>query len=252
MTNITNGPMSTLTDAWTRLEDVCRKLWEENSTSAVETQALLEEFKGEVARMDAHFSVVDEQRRHETQEHEERLASMRRNYEMESTGLKKRLELMEKSLNEKDLRIEELLKTLARKEEENLEFHSQVLRMSAASDEVKSKKMDDFYQELLKKEAALDGSWQQRRKTLEKEHQQVLEVLAAKQAELAAWDQRRLTEEEALLKRQTDLEIHSQHLVQEYRKKQQEIEDLKVSLQKSVADLVHQYQSRVKGGSPPR
>lgn len=253
MTNTSSGTTSTLTGAWTRLDAVCRRLWEENSTCAVETQAILEEFRGEVARMDAHFAVVDDQRRHEAQEHEERLASMRRHYEMETAGLKKRLELLEKNLDEKEMRIEELLKTLARKEEENLEFHSQVLRMSAASDEVKSKKMDDLYQELIKKEASLDNSWQQRHKTLEMEHKQTQEILAAKQAELTAWDQRRLSEEESLLKRQTDLEIHSQHLVQEYRKKQQEIEDLKMSLQKSVTDLVHQYQARIKGGAlPPR
>jgi hypothetical protein len=251
MTNATRKPMTVLADAWSRLEEVCRRLWEENSPIAVEMQAIVEEFKGEVARMDAQFSLADEHRRHEATEHEEALASLRRQYEMELAGAKKRLELMEKSLHEKDLHIEDSLKVISRKEEENLEFHSQILRMSAAGDEVKSKKMDEFYQELLKKEAAMDASWQQRHQALEKDHQQTKEVLASKQAELDAWNVRRQNEEEALLKKQTDHDIRSQHLVQEYRKKQQEIEDLKASLQKNITDLVHQYQARLKGGDAP-
>ncbi|OGR95895.1 MAG: hypothetical protein A2V88_16575 [Elusimicrobia bacterium RBG_16_66_12] len=245
--NVTHKPMTVLADAWTRLEEVCRRLWEENSPVAVETQAIVEEFKGEVSRIDAQFSLADEHRRHEATEHEEAMALLRRQYEMELAGAKKRVELMEKTLHEKDLRVEDLLKALSRKEDENLEFHSQVLRMSAAGDEVKAKKMDEFYQELLKKEASMDASWQQRHKALENDHHQTQEVLASKQAELDAWSIRRQNEEESLLKRQTDLEIRSQHLVQEYRKKQQEIEDLKASLQKSISDLVRQYQTRLKG-----
>lgn len=250
MTNMTRKPMTALAEAWSRLEEVCRRLWEENSPVAVETQAIVEEFQGEVSRMDAQFTLADEHRRHEAAAHEEALALLRRQYEMELVSVKKRLELMEKNLHEKDMHIEDLLKVLARKEEENLEFHSQVLRMSAAGDEVKSKQMDEFYQELLKKEAAMDASWQQRHQALEKDHQQAKEVLSSKQAELDAWSIRRQNEEESLLKRQTDLEIRSQHLVQEYRKKQQEIEDLKASLQKSITDLVHQYQARLKGDAP--
>lgn len=249
MMNTTRKPMTVLAEAWSRLEELCRRLWEENSPAAVEAQAIVEEFKGEVSRMDAQFVLAEDHRRHEQTEHEEALACLRRQYEMELASAKKRLELMEKSLHEKDLHIEDLLKVLSRKEEENLEFHSQVLRMSAAGDEVKSKKMDEFYQELLKKEASMDASWQQRHQALEKDHQQTKELLASRQAELDAWNIRRQSEEDALLKKQTDHEIRSQHLVQEYRKKQQEIEDLKASLQKSVADLVRQYQARLKGDS---
>ncbi|MEK7383204.1 MAG: hypothetical protein AAB262_07945 [Elusimicrobiota bacterium] len=252
MTSTPRKSLTLLPNAWLRLQEVSRQLWEANSPAAVETQAILEEFKGEVSRIDAQFSLADEHQRHEAAEHEEEIACMRRQFEMELANLKKRLELMEKNLHEKDLYIEEQLKVLARNEDENLAFHSQVLRMSAAGDEVKSKKMDEFYQELLKKEALMEDSWQQRQKALEKDHQQTEEVLASKQAELDAWDKRRHTEEESLLKKQTDLEIRSQHLVQEYRKKQQEIEDLKASLQKSVTDLVRQYQARLKGDAAPR
>lgn len=239
-----------LNEAWVRLEAVCRRLWEENSASAVEVQAVVEEFKGEVHRIDAHLNNLDELRAHDRREHEEDMAGMRRQYELELAGLKKRLELHEQAMREKDAHSADLLKTLAHKEEENLEFHSQVLRMSATSDETKSKKMEEFYQELLKKEAALADSWQQRHLTLEKEHQHLEKILASRQGELDAWENRRLSEEDALKKRTTDLEIKTQQLAQEYRKKQQEIEDLKASLQSGITDLVRQYQARLRGPDP--
>jgi chaperonin cofactor prefoldin len=141
---------------------------------------------------------------------------------------------------------------LARKEEENLNFHSQVLRMSAASDETKTKKMEEFYQELMKKEAGLADSWQQRHQTLVKEHDHLQQILATRQSELDAWETRRMAEEESLKKRTTDVEIKTQTLAQEYRKKQQEIEDLKANLQKSISDIVRQYQSRLRGSDQPQ
>lgn len=244
--NQTQRPASVLIEAWERLEGICRRLWDENSACAVETQAVYEEFKSEVHRLDSHLTNLDEMRAHDRREHENDLAAMRREYEMEMAGLKKRLELQEHSMRDKDARIDELLKTLARKEEENLDFHSQLLRVTAASDETKTKKMEEFYQELVRKEAALDDSWQQRRLSLEQEHAQAQKIVSVRQAELDAWEKRRLAEEEALQKRITDQELKSQQLSQEYRKKQQEIEDLKASLQRSITDLVRQYQARLR------
>jgi chromosome segregation ATPase len=246
-----NVKPSALEQAWARLEEVCRKLWDTNSPCAVETQAIVEEFKGEVHRLDSHMSNIDDLRAHDRREHEEDLAGMRREYEMELASLKKRLELDQKAMNDKDARFDELLKTLARKEEENLEFHSQVLRMSATSDESKSKKMEEFYQELLKKEAALADSWQKRHQTLESEHKHLEQILAARQTELDAWENRRVSEEESLKRRTTDVEIKTQQLAQEYRKKQQEIEELKANLQTSITDLVRQYQSRLRNPTTP-
>lgn len=248
--NQNKRPSSALHEAWQRLEAVCRKLWDENSVTAVEAQAVVEEFKGEVHRVDAYFANIDEQREHERQEHEADVAALRRQYEIDLGAFKKRLDAQEAALREKESRIEELLKIIARKEEENLEFHSQILRMTATSDESKAKKMEEFYQELLKKEASLQGVWEQRHKSLEEEHASVQRMLAAKQAELDAWERRRLTDEDSLKKRTTDLEIKSQQLAQEYRKKQQEIEDLKTGLQRSITDLVRQYQSRLRGPEP--
>ena len=241
--------ITTLSAAWARLEIVCRKLWDENSSNAVEAQAVVEEFKGEVNRIDSHLANSAEMHAIELREHQDDLAAMRRHYELELAGLKKRLELQDSSLHEKDARIGELMKTLSRKEEENLNFHSQILRMSASSDEIKTKKMEEFYQELLKTEATQADSWQKRHVTLEQENENRLKILAVRQTELDAWENRRLGEEESLKKRSTDVEIKSQQLAQEYRKRQQEIEDLKASLQRSITDLVRQYQARLHGGA---
>jgi chromosome segregation ATPase len=239
-----------LNGAWERLEAVCAKLWDENSPSAVEVQAVVEEFKGEVHRVDAHLANTEERRSLDLREHEEDLAAMRRHYEIELAGLQKRLELMEHALRDKETHAEELLKTLARKEEENLDFHAQVLRMSASSDETKTKKMEEFYQELMKTETTQADSWQQRHVALEQENEHRQKIIAARQGELDAWEKRRLEQEDALKKRATDVEIRAQQLAQEYRKKQQEIDDLKASLQRSITDLVRQYQSRLRGAEP--
>ena len=238
-----------MTGAWERLEAVAKKLWDENSTSAVEVQAVVEEFKGEVHRVDSHLSNTEDIRARMMSEHEDELAAMRRNYELEMAGLMKRLELQETALHEKEARVEELLNTLSRKEEENLSFHSEVLRMSANSDEQKTKKMEEFYQELLKKEASQADTWQSRHATLESENENRRTILAARQTELDALANRLLGEEESLKKRTTDVEIKATQLAQEYRKKQQEIADLKAGLQRSITDLVRQYQARLRGGA---
>ena len=246
--NTIQKPSTGLTEAWKRLEAVCRRLWDENSPSAIEAQAIVEEFGALVSRIDAQVANLDERRDHERQKNEENIAALRRQFEIELAGLKKQLELQESALRAKNAHCEELLKTLARKEEENLEFHSQVLRMSVTNDESKNKKMEEFYQDLLEKEAAGAESWQQRHRVLELEHEHRQKIADARQAELDAWEERRRKEEEAFNKRVADVEHKSQQLAQEYRKKQQEIEDLKASLQNSVSALVRQYQERLRAG----
>lgn len=249
--NMNRKPLTTLNQVWERLEALCRRLWDDNSAAAVEAQAVYEEFKGEVHRVDTMLSNLDEMRAHDRHEHEEDLASMRRQYEMEIAGLKKRTELLDKSVTERDSRIDGLLQNIARKEEENLEFHSQVLRMSASSDETKSKKMEEFYSELVKKETSMETAWAQRHKALEEEHAHLQQIIAVKQSELDAWEKRRLSEEDSIKRRAIDVELKAQQLAQEYRKKQSEIEDLKKNLQASITDLVRQYQTRLRGGEAP-
>ncbi|MBI3565915.1 MAG: hypothetical protein HY079_12010 [Elusimicrobia bacterium] len=248
--------LTALGQIWERLDALCRRLWDENSAAAVEAQAIHEEFKGEVHRVESMIANVDELRAHDRSAHEEAMAGLRRQYELEIAALKKRVELLDKGVSERDARIDGLLTTIARKEEENLEFHAQVLRMSASSDETKSKKMEEFYQELVKKETQMEAAWAQRHKALESEHTHLQQILASKQTELDAWEKRRLTQEEALKRRDMDSELKAQQLALEYRKKQAEIEDLKKGLQASITELVRQYQSRLRGAdaaaAPPQ
>lgn len=239
-----------LNEAWQRLETVCAKLWDSNSPCAVEAQAVVEEFKGEVHRLDACLANTEERRALDLREHDDDLAALRGQYEIELASLKKRMELMEHALREKEAHAESLLKTLAQKEEENLDFHAQVLRMSASSDETKTKKMEEFYQELMKTETAQADSWQQRHVALEQENDHRQKLIAARQGELDAWEKRVLEQESSVKKRTTEVDLRAQQLAQEYRKKQQEIDDLKASLQRSITDLVRQYQSRLRGADP--
>ena len=74
MTSTPRKSLPLLPNAWLRLQEVSRQLWEANSPAAVETQAILEEFKGEVSRIDAQFSLADEHQLHEAAEHEEEIA----------------------------------------------------------------------------------------------------------------------------------------------------------------------------------
>jgi chromosome segregation ATPase len=246
-----NDTATTLHDAWSRLEKVCQRLWDDNSPCAVEVQAVVEEFKGEMNRVAAYTSSTEALRRELGREREDAMAALRRQYEIETASLKKRLELVENAGRTKDARADELLETLAKKEAENLEFHAQVLKMSADTDKDRAKKMESFYTDLTRKETEREEVWAKREKSLDEEHHKLQQILQAKQAELDAWEQRRIAEEDEIKRRATDVELKSQQLAQEYRKKQQEIEDLKTGLQRSITELVRQYQARVRGGDAP-
>ena len=218
---MTNRAATALSQAWRRLETVCRRLWEENSPAAVETQAILDEFKEDVEQTNALLAVVEERKQLEDRENEERLSTLRRRHEMESNSGKEIREMLENSLRGKDSRIDELAALLARKEKENLELRAQVLNLTAGHDESRNK--------------ALAEELEKPRKALE--------AMTLKQAELDAREARLQQEENSLLKRGEELDRRSQNLVQEYRKKRREIEDLKDSLQKSLEDLVQRPRS---------
>jgi chromosome segregation ATPase len=238
-----------LTAIWKRLESVCQRLWDENSSGAVQMQAVLEEFKGEVHRVEAHLDGIGEAQAHAAKSDEETQAAVRRQYEMELANFKKRLELQESALRDKDARTEDLIKTIARKEEEALDFRSQILRASVIDDEAKAGKMEVFYQKLMKAEAALTESWQKRHATLEHEHQELQRILVAWQSEMDVWERRCVGDKESLQNRNTELEIKTQRLAQQYREKRQEIEDLKAGLERNIAELVSRYQSRLRGSN---
>ncbi len=237
---------SQLQEAWKRLESLSAALWNDNSPRAVEAQALLEEFRGEMARFDSITVLANENHALASREHELSLAGLRAHFEAELAVLKKRNELLGKSIHDKDVEIESLLTGMADHERKNADFHAMILKSATDSDEAVSLKMEKFYQDMRAKEAQLEGAWLKRGMALEAEGAHDRELLAAKQAELEAWERRRIDEESALKKRANDLEFKAQRLQEEYRLKQQEIEAIKAGIQRNVSELVKQYQSRLK------
>lgn len=243
-----NSAKVELEKVWKKLEALCTDLWGDSSPRAVAAQALMEEYKGEMARYDAQVVQATVNMAQAAHDHEEALANLRAHYIAEMTGLKKRIELLERLIKDKETENSALLASISEHEKKNADFHAQVLKMAAANDEAASQQMEELYRGLKQKEESLAASWSKREAVLVADDRLLRGILAAKQAELDAWEKRRIIEEDGLKHRTTDLEIKSSQLQQEYRLKQQEIEALKSSLQRSVTELVRQYQSRLKDG----
>lgn len=231
---------------WKRLELLCTDLWGDSSPRAVAAQALLEEYRGEMSRYDTQTVQARENLAKAARAHEEAQATLRSHYIAEMDGLKKRVDLLERLLKDKDKEIESLLSTIADHEKRNAEYHAQMLKLTAAKDEASSQEMEELYRSLKQKEESLAESWSKREAVLIEDDRMLRGILSAREAELNAWEKRRIMEEDTLKRSATDLEIRSKQLQQEYRLKQQEIEALKASLQRSVTELVRQYQSRLK------
>ena len=235
-----------LEKVWKQLETLSSDLWADNSPRAVAAQALMEEYRSEMSRYDAQVVQAATNMAQVVRTHEEALTTLRAHYAAEMDGLKKRIELLDRLVKDKDAENAALLRSIAEHEKRNADFHAQVLKMAAASDEAAAKQMEELYRSLKQKEESLAETWNKRESVLSEEDRMMRGILAARQTELEAWEKRRITEEDALKHRTTDLEIRASQLQQEYRLKQQEIENLKTSLQRSVTELVHQYQSRLK------
>lgn len=242
---------SRLSDIWSRIESLSAALWDENSPRAVDAQAIMEEFRGEIPRFESALAQANEKLALALGAHEQALASLRGSFEVETAGLKKRIALFEKTVHEKDAEIASMLATLAEHERRNSEAHAQTLKAAAASEEASVHKMDALYRDLTAKEGALEEAWQKRHAALESEYQRGRELQAARQTELEAKENRLVEEEGGLKRRVTDLELKAQALQSEYRLKQQEIEGIKTGLQRSITELVRQYQARLKGEHAP-
>ena len=130
-----------LEKVWKRFEALCADLWVDSSPRAVTAQSLLEEYRGEMARFDAQVVNANEHLAKTTRVHEEAVAALRSHYSAEMDGLKKRIDLLEHLVKDKDAEISTLLASIAEHEKRNAEFHAQVLKMAAASDEAASQQI---------------------------------------------------------------------------------------------------------------
>jgi hypothetical protein len=245
-----NAPKTELEKIWKKLEKLCIDLWGDNSPRAVPAQALMEEYRSEMARFDALTAQTAVNIAQAERASEETQATMRAHYVAEMDALKKRIGLLERLVKDKTAENQGLLSSIAEHEKRNTDFHAQVLKMAAANDEAASKQMEELYRELKQKEEGLSSSWSKREAVLVEDDRVLRGILATRQSELDAWEKRRIVEEDAIKRSGVDLEIKAKQLQQEYRLKQQEIETLKASLQRSVTELVRQYQSRLKDEAP--
>ncbi len=241
-----------LNEAWSRLELLCRRLWDENSPVALGLQAFIEEFGGETHRLEQLIQAAQK-------------------------GL---LEQQEKLARER-ARADALQAELLSKEEENAEFHHKFLQIEAAHDEERAKKMAAFYEELNKKSLSLEASWESRHKALEEEYsrrgaalqkrrEESAEASKSRSAELerqyskqdgelaqahermmkemTAWESGNRCKDETILKREKELALRELQLKEEYDRKQSEFQLLKESLQREVAEIVKQYQAKLRNG----
>lgn len=273
-----------LPEVWQRLEAICRRLWDTDSPSAVDLQALIEEFKGETHRAEQMIATMrknnNELREAVTSDVQRLFTEQVRSLQVQLKNAQERGAALEAASAKKDDRIEGLLKELADKEAVNLEFHEKFLASTAVADEARANKMDSFYKELTDKEGQLESRWEARHVALDAEHKQrsdalkkrhegLLEEIQARaaaleehyskrehEAELAqehfrtdreAWDEARLCEAQSLSKRKEEIALQADNLANEYKKKQTELQRIKESMQSELAEVVRQYQAKMRG-----
>ena len=272
-----------LPEVWPRLEAICRRLWDADSPAAVDLQAVIEEFKSEIRRAE---QMISSMRKLHAELRDTVTKDLQRSFADEIRGLQFQLKTtqdrcaaLEVDVTQKEERIEQLLKEIAAKEAVNLEFHEKFLASTAQQDEARAKKMEGFYQELQKKEEAIEAQWEARRAALEVEYKQRSEALKQKhegllgeiksraatleehytkreqeleltqehfRADREAWESARLAEQQALAKRSDSLTVQADNLAGEYKKKQLELQRIKESMQSELAEVVLQYQSRMR------
>jgi uncharacterized protein YukE len=278
-----------LAESWNRLELVCRRLWDADSPAALELQAIVEEFKGEARRAEETVATL---RRVQSELRDTLSREMERAYSEEIQALRLQLKRAEENSAGQDAKLaqreahnQRLLQELAAKETQNLAFHERFLAESAEQDEARAQKMETFYKGVQAKEAALEARWEARHAALEEEHKQRAETLKKKheellaelktraagledhystretelelgqkrlQADREAWDANRLAESQTMSKRREELALQAESLAGEYKKKQVELQRIKEAMQSELAEVVRQYQARMRDpGSQP-
>ncbi|MBI5242410.1 MAG: hypothetical protein HY922_01845 [Elusimicrobia bacterium] len=280
--NSANGEIR-LHETWQRLETICRGLWDANSPTALDMQAVVEEFKGEAHRAEQMISTLrknqDELRETLAKDLQQASADEIRPLLVELKTLREHAAVLEAAVAEKEKRNQELLKEIAGKEATDLEFHEKFLASSAEQDEARAKKMESFYEDLQKKEAAIEAEWETRRAELEtgykqrnealkRKHEESLAELQARaaaleqhyskrereletaqerfRAEREAWEAGRLSESQAVSKRKEELALQAENLAGDYKKKQAELQRIKEAMQSELAEVVRQYQARMR------
>lgn len=194
-----------MADIWSRMEGICRRLWEEDKSAAVPLQALAEEFRGEAERLETEL------------EH-----SRKRRLALEAADLESRR------------RAEELAQKLESAQAESLRQREEFLKAEAEKEAQRAQRMQAFYDDLKKKSELLEQTWEQRRRDLDTD--------CAKRSEDLAGRESRCAQREAALKRQEDaLAQRQKQLEDEFAARRAELDQLKERFQREIAVLVKQY-----------
>lgn len=275
-----------LDDVWDRLNSTCRSLWNEDSPSAVNLQAIVEEFKGEVHRVTqlvhAMRESLSEQKTKLQSEFQAVYSDKIRTYELQLANASSRIAALDETLLKEREKVESLLKDLLHKDEENAAFHEKFLRIESEHDEERTRKMEAFYLDLQKKGGEMEVSWAARRGDLEnefkqrtldlqKKHDALFEEIKKRAStlegeysrrereltesqetltkQMSSWESNRTAQEQSLIKRDQELKLQGEALASEYRKKQKDLEDLKEKMQREIGQLVQFYQSKTRSES---
>jgi hypothetical protein len=273
-----------LSEIWQRLESVCRRLWDADSPAALDLQAVIEEFQGETRRAEQMIAALrknhDELRQTLTDDMERVFAEQIRSLQFELGTVRDHAAALEADVAQKEKHNQELLRHLTEKEAVNLGFHEKFLASAAEQDEARAKKMESFYEGLQAKEKSIEDEWEARRAELEAQYQQRNEALKKKYEELLqemqaraaaleehyakkareieltqerfrtereGWETFRLAEHQVLSKRKAELALQTENLTGAYKKKQTELQRIKEAMQSELADVVRQYQAKMRG-----
>lgn len=170
--HLTNGGVH-LGEMWGRLDILCRKLWQEDRAVAASLQAVIEEFRGEVARAEqmitAFQQAIQEQRQTLQTElssiHQREVAVIREQLE----GARKQLTPIEEALVAEKRRNQQLMKELGAREATVVEFKDAGLKTEAELVGKYTKMMQELHNEIQQKEKELETYWQGRVKATEEE-----------------------------------------------------------------------------------
>lgn len=268
-----------LHEFWDRLEIICQKLWEEDRAAAVPLQALTEEFRGEVSRLESLYQqqhkAYYELREKLSVEFDTANRSKIEDLQKQLADSQSRAADLEQSLDAARRKIQELSGRLASVEQESMEFKDQFLKSEVERDAARAKKMEEYYQSLQAKAAALEKMWEERRAQLDADHGRRQDELrrkyeglfeelksraselerstAKKEEDLAAMYQSRVKELEAqqdklqkfsesLRQREQAFAAVKEQLESDYRKKRLDLDKLKETFQAEIAVLIQRYQ----------
>lgn len=166
-----NGKTSAtrLGEIWNRLDALCLRLWHEDRIAAVGLQAVIEEYKGEIARAEQMLSglqkALGEQRQTLESSFNQQYQSEKTQWTERHAALERQVKSLEDSLAQERARSEDFRKKLETTERAYSEFKETALKKEAELDTSHSAHLRGLLDEMEKREARMaEGETDLRRK----------------------------------------------------------------------------------------